>query len=133
MNGTKYTKADPSVQTMIEKVLTKYDQKFSHLRSDMFVNVFKESQKSTWLGRIRLTSGFLKIVVEKPIVLEIWKEHWEGSTDNQRAYIIYHELCHVIINDKTGEFKLRGHDIQDFSEVITQFGLAGEKIEHILE
>ena len=132
MNGTKYEKADQAVEDMIIKILTKYNQKFGHLRTDMFINVFKLSEKSSWDARIRLNSGFMRVVVDKPVILEIWRESWDAHTEKQRALTIYHELCHLTTNEKTGDLKLQQHDVQDFKECIEKFGLNGEKIEDII-
>jgi len=59
-------------------------------------------------------------------VLEISAEVWHNLDTRTQTILLEHQLRHLMVttNEKTGayDFKLRQHDIQDFSKVINDYG-----------
>lgn len=77
--------------------------------------------------------------VEDPDFVMILDEvFWESATAREREILIFHELCHVelkrdkdgevVIDDDTGraKWKLRGHDVEEFSRVVERYGAYSE-------
>lgn len=59
-------------------------------------------------------------------VVEIAYEPWQGLTDRQRLALVDHELSHLDVElDDNGNRKLvtRGHDLEEFTEVVQRHGL----------
>ena len=52
--------------------------------------------------------------------IELSGEHWYDLSDEQKAALIDHELCHCKIED--GEWTLVEHDIEDFNEIVDRHG-----------
>lgn len=65
---------------------------------------------------------------------------WESATAKEREILIFHELCHielkrdkdgdVMLDDDTGraKWKLRGHDVEEFSRVVERYGAYSEDL-----
>jgi hypothetical protein len=51
-------------------------------------------------------------------------QNTEGLTEEQMRNLMYHELLHGGMDDKTGEpkYKVTPHDVEDFRSVIDQYG-----------
>jgi membrane glycosyltransferase len=60
-------------------------------------------------------------------LIEMSGEVWDALDEPTRYILMLHELMHLlpVMNDKTGnwDFKLRDHDIQDFSSLIKKYGI----------
>jgi len=54
-------------------------------------------------------------------MLEIFKENTSEMSREQMIALIYHELHHIQIID--GEFKLVGHDVEDWTNMIEKLGV----------
>lgn len=53
----------------------------------------------------------------------IWvAEEWKGYSHKKKRALIDHELCHCCV-DEEGRCWLRGHDIEEFNEIIDRHGL----------
>jgi hypothetical protein len=49
-------------------------------------------------------------------------DFWVNAGPIQKRALIDHELCHFEVNN-AGELTLRGHDIEEFREIIHRYGL----------
>lgn len=49
------------------------------------------------------------------------KEFWETQPDKHKP-LLFHELCHVAVDDETGELIQVGHDLEEFHAVWKYFG-----------
>lgn len=80
----------------------------------------------TMVGRIVTTSKELKFYSGKHYIIEISKEVWDVLDWPTRRVLLEHQLRHILIlqNDSYGtfSFKLRKHDVQDFSKLIEKHG-----------
>lgn len=79
--------------------------------------------------------------VENPDFVMILDDvYWESATPKEREILIFHELCHielkrdkegdVALDDDTGraKWKLRGHDVEEFSRVVERYGAYSEDL-----
>lgn len=77
------------------------------------------------------TSKELKFFSNLDYVIEVSDEIWTALDKESRKILLEHELRHILVlqNDKTGDwlFKIRQHDIQDFSKVISDYGIEWRK------
>ncbi len=57
-------------------------------------------------------------------VIAVNERYWKSLSEVQKESIIYHELNHCVGIDRDGEFKykLKDHDIEEFSSVIKKYG-----------
>ncbi len=64
---------------------------------------------------------------EADFVITFGKEAWQAFDEHQREALVDHELCHCERgdDDKDGEptWKTRGHDLEEFAEVVRRHGL----------
>ena len=129
----KYSKVeDPSVLELLPKILKKFPDKFSHIKQDDIVLIFKESDDSKWFGQTRLIKGIWKVITDKCILISLWKNAWDAKPESWRALLIYHELLHIGVNDDR-DYQLIKHDIEDFAEVIKKYGLDWENSDGFFE
>lgn len=87
------------------------------------------------LGQLKKASDLDRELYPYDFVMLLNKDFWTHSqtTDEQREALVDHELCHGgIVTDNEGEpkidqrgrkiYRLRKHDIQEFSEIILRHG-----------
>lgn len=67
----------------------------------------------------------VKLWCKYDFIIRIYEENVTGMSENQLKILLYHELLHVGINDKTLEPKYicNPHDIEDFAEILDTFGV----------
>lgn len=95
------------------------------------------------LGKCKLVSSLNRELIHYDFVIVLLREFWESSdvTDAQRRALLDHELCHASpVLDKSGEpvedergrkmYRLRKHDIEEFSEIVDRHGLYTKDLEH---
>jgi hypothetical protein len=84
----------------------------------------------------KLAYWMLNSIVHGPepdfLMLLDW-HFWAGATPMQREALVFHELCHTAhAVDREGElrftdegrpvFELRGHDVEEFGDVVARYG-----------
>lgn len=90
------------------------------------------------LGRARRVSGLNAFLValaagdvseDEPeeghdfFVMEIAQDMWATASEQQKAALIDHELSHFGVDPEKGTFVIRGHDIEEFADVVARHGL----------
>lgn len=85
----------------------------------------KKSQGKMVLGECRLVKDIYKDFVPYDFLITIFEPNTEGLTREQMKILMYHELLHVGVDDKTGDpkYKVVPHDIEDFRRVIDRYGI----------
>jgi len=81
----------------------------------------KSAKKSTWLGQTHLAHGPWKHLSDFDYVIILWAEWWECASDHDKQALLYHELLHIALTQNE-TWALRKHTIQEFPEVVKQFG-----------
>ena len=81
---------------------------------------------------------FLKTPMEAKgfFVITIWHKIWITLTPEQRMALVDHELCHCQFReDKEGNISpaMRGHDFEDFNEILQRWGYWHEGLERAFE
>ena len=65
--------------------------------------------------------------------IELSGEHWYDLSDEQKAALIDHELCHCAVDfpEEKDEpmLYMRGHDIEEFEEVVARHGMWTHSLE----
>lgn len=78
-------------------------------------------------AKIIKTSKELKFFSGLDYVIEVSGEIWDALDKETKKVLLEHELRHILVlqNDKSGDwtFKIRKHDVQDFSKVISENGI----------
>lgn len=70
------------------------------------------------------TAKLMPLFKEKyDIVICIALDVWDQLTMDQRQALIDHESCHCAVNPETGAFELRGHDLEEFAEIVARHGM----------
>lgn len=89
------------------------------------------------LGKCIKVSDLYREYADYDFIITLNKEFWEdlAVTKEQKIALVDHEMCHAApdYNDETGEhkvdergrflFRLRGHDVAEFYEIIQRNGL----------
>lgn len=133
MAKATYAPASSSVTDMIEKIINTFPDKFIHIvPSDLAVLFKDQAKKSTdeivtqIKARTRILSAPLQLLTKKKILIEILQQEWELSSENQRALLVYHELFHILFDDKKREYRRRKQDVKGFYELLSKLGLSYE-------
>lgn len=143
---TLYREA-PEVRRMAEQLIFQHHPNLE-LRADeiryVFRNKASKGRDCTVLGRANKISGlgcYLALAeADSPntyqdhedvgtdmFVIEIAEPTWENLTEAGRLALVDHELCHLDLDydELTGKTKrrIRGHSIEEFSEIVHRHGL----------
>lgn len=72
--------------------------------------------------------GSCRLFAERDLHYHDWdaeiildKEFWEEQPDKRKA-LLFHELCHIGVDDETGELISVAHDLEEFYAVWKHFG-----------
>ena len=121
----------------------------SELYTQMADTVFREHPDLHWIAEAGVTVGFMisdrkkkskgkmvlgecilvkdpyKVFVPFDFLVVVYEQNTEMLTQRQLKILLYHELLHVGMDDTGDEPKyiVRPHDIEEFSEVVEQYGL----------
>jgi len=122
----KYTAATNDVEDMVTKLMNTFADRLIHIKRNDILLVFLDRPKNSWKAKIRLLNGFYRMLTQKKIVIEIWKQEWELSKPAQKALLLYRELYKVDLDSKKVDYKLVKYDLQDFKKILEKTGLNGE-------
>ena len=77
------------------------------------------------LGECTLVKPMYKPYCPHDFVITIYDPNVAEMTREQLKILMYHELLHVGVDDKTGDpkYKIVPHDIEDFRRVIDRYGV----------
>lgn len=84
-------------------------------------------------GTAELASAKFRAVAGSDVdfVLTINAELWEGLPDPKRRALIDHKLCHCQGSREEG-FSIRGHDVEEFADIIRRHGMWHEGLERFV-
>lgn len=112
------------VEKLANKVIADKNLDISPARIK-YVLVYPHINKKT-AGRCIMARPMVKLFGECDYIIQFSGDLWDKLDDDRKEILMYHELLHVlpVMNDRTGEwnFKLRDHDIEDFSIIIKKHG-----------
>lgn len=126
---TKYAEASTEVSDLVDKLFNTFPDRFIHIKRADLLLVFKDAPKSTYNAKTRLLNGFYRMLTNKKIVIELWKQGWELDKPSTKALTLYRELYRIDLRDFTQDYKLVKPDIQDFSKILEKVGLHNETVD----
>lgn len=77
-------------------------------------------------GRCIRSGKQLKHFSDYDYIIEISQEFWDSVSDKTKQILILHEVLHINVKykkDGTQVFALNPHDIEDFSRLISKYGV----------
>ena len=126
MQDSKYWPAEEA-KTLAQTVLipTHHPRLAQAQIAYLFVESLTRKGKEL-LAKIKKAGALERYLGEVDYVLIVNYEAWQHLTDAQRRALIDHELCHcTVTSDKSGKprYGLRGHDLEEFTEIVERHGL----------
>lgn len=109
-------------ETLIEalpelRTIRDYNPKISYLRS----HEQKKSKGKTVFAECRIIKGIYTAYLPFDFIITFYNPSICGMTDNQLKILMLHELKHIGVDLKG--FMIIPHDIEDFSDIITRYGM----------
>lgn len=133
---TEFTEA-PEVKGIAEKMIPAYH---GHLESARIRYLFttKDMKKhgDVVLGKAKTAGSLVKFFGQCDFVLVLALKEWSEADAKTREALVDHELCHCSfkVSEKgVQSWALRGHDIEEFREVIDRRGLWSSASEKFVE
>lgn len=130
--SSEWIKAPESVLHLAEELIREFHE---HLQGANIGFVFRatadKSGDKLVLGKAAKVSARDKLYSNLDFIIWLAQDWWMGLlTNHQRRALLDHELCHCIFDEETETYKLRGHDIEEFQEIIERYGLWDESLRH---
>ena len=112
------------LKALAEKVIKEQKLDISPAKVE-YLLVYPNVSK-TVAGRCIRTGRELKFYSDMDYLIEMSGDLWDALEDSVRYVLMQHEIMHIlpVENEKTGnmQYKLRAHDIEDFSKIIKEHG-----------
>jgi len=110
--------ADTLIDALPELMIVKnYNPRIGYLKS--YEN--KQAKSKTVFAECRIIKGIYTAYLPFDFIITFYWPSIFGMTDNQLKILMLHELKHIGITPKG--FTLAPHDIEDFSDILTRYGL----------
>lgn len=92
-----------------------------------FLRSFKEKKRGgrEVFGECIKVSELYEPFCPYDFLIVIYEQNIIGMTEEQLYILMHHELLHIGVSEKNGELKyiVNPHDIEDFNEIISRYGL----------
>lgn len=123
------------LKNYVQSLKQLYKSDLSHIQVDNLLYVGFSKKKSSCSANIRPVKDMWALFHNETYILAIHLETWDSISEQERMYIIFHELLHIPSfgfdkGDKDYK-KLLKHDIQDFSVLLERFGVNKENVHQI--
>jgi len=139
------TEAGKAIYKTMSRLIEKFHEELTNAKIALAWNkgwkANVDGQKT--LGKTKKASDLDRELAAFDFVIILNQEFWEDpkTKDEQRDALLDHELCHCAVReDKDGEpmrdergrtvYRLRKHDVEEFSEVVRRHGIWKRDIEH---
>lgn len=131
--GKKTYSISQNIQNICEEVMEEKGMDIFPARV-MYILVSPEISPNI-LGRCIRANNMLKMLGECDYIIQMSAISWNEYGKIGKKRIAEHELKHIVIkvDNNTGEvkFALRKHDIEDFYEMITDYGIGWQATEEM--
>ena len=118
--ATKYVESE-GLQKVVHEVIEDFKDYLVVKESDLACMLKTEGYMKP-AATIRKIPALFEGLTGYQLCLVVNNKVWETNQSNDFRYsLIFHELNHVIMNDKE-EYKLRDHDVEDFALLINALG-----------
>jgi hypothetical protein len=123
VSKTSYTvvKPDSVVLKMATTVVDKFNKELGHIDLADVQFSWRRSMKCKYHGMTGLVRGVNRMFTDKKLVVILWRRSWKEHDKAWRHLLIYHELRHIVKREN-GEYALRRHDVEDFYDMIKEYG-----------
>lgn len=134
-----FWRADEEVKPIAEKVIAAHRRDLFNVN---FVFIFKEKASKKGgkivIAKVRKVRAKEKIAYDSDVdfVIEIGHNAWEELNDKQKEAVIFHELCHCLVDENEEgekELSILPHEIEEFADVIEVYGLYTFDIQKFVE
>lgn len=75
------------------------------------------------LGECKKVSDLQKVFCPYDFLIIIYEANCAGLSDDQMKILIWHELNHIGIDPKNGDFYVKPHDVEEFDDIINAHGI----------
>ena len=85
----------------------------------------KKNGEKVVFGQCEKVQEKYKWSIPCDFTITVFEPNCEGFTEEQIKILLFHELLHVGIEfkeDGTESYSVKGHDLEDFKEIIERFG-----------
>lgn len=85
----------------------------------------KKNGEKVVFGQCEKVQEKYKWSIPCDFTITVFEPNCEGFTEDQFKILLFHELLHVGIElkeDGTESYSIKGHDLEDFKEIIERFG-----------
>lgn len=118
-----FYKADPSVISTAREMIQKYHPNLRNARIGfLFRDEPTRSQGKFVLGKAMKVSDREKALVDLDFIIWVAYGYWMNRPSEFRMALIDHELCHCDYDEHEEKASLRGHDFEEFVEIIERHG-----------
>lgn len=119
---SRFEEASPETVNLVRDVM---EESFPELQTARMVVLYDTKKRKSGgkfvIGRMKKTNDELKAFATDPsgdsydYIMFLDKLVFEAVDENDKKYIIFHELCHCQIDlDSSDQFKIKDHEIQTF-------------------
>lgn len=127
MEEEKYFKDEGELENMARELIGMYHSEAATARVFYFFKTKhrKKGDKAV-LGTCSLLNEKMQLMCPYDYCLEIADDAWQQLNETQRKALLLHELKHIqVVEGEDGEtkYRLRLHDLEEFSQVVKIFGL----------
>lgn len=121
----------PEVAALAETVMDQYSNSLQDVYGQpcRIKYLFKNSKKSTYLGKCSRATGKWSHLTNKDYIIEIFLPWWKNADENAKKALLFHELRHIkLVEKETPEgdleitWRIRPHEAEMFVDDISLFG-----------
>jgi hypothetical protein len=135
MKGVRYSVVKPksAVLKIANAVVGRFKSEFSHVDLNDVQFSWRFSKRSIYHGKTSLIRGVHKMFTDKKVVIVLFRKSWKSHDRAWRSLLVYHELRHIVAKKENGDYVLKRHDVEDFADVISKYGIRWEGASKFLE
>jgi len=104
--------AAPEVEAIARDILAMDRQVFAARNVRVFYR-FKRSYSGGKIGECRLVGAFWREFVPADFIITVGWKQWRYLSDKQKQRVVYHELCHIGLNE-SGGLVVEKHEFEGF-------------------
>lgn len=83
----------------------------------------KHGRTKLVLGECKKVSEIERVFCPYDFLIIIYEVNCAGLTADQMKILIWHELNHIGVDPKNGEFFVKPHDVEEFDDIINAHGI----------
>lgn len=122
----KYRRVDEEVVRLCEQIVEAHHPDLQHARIGLLFRsgTWKSKGRTRW-GQAQKASGKIRALAgDIDFLVTLNEDVWFDELDNaQRRALLDHELCHCAFDVVELKASTRGHDVEEFAEIIRRHGV----------